>query len=98
MKIRICESQIKPYSYISPSASQPGVDNHTVPQTLLNDAFCTCKGFQHRNECRHIREVEAAQCHWMDRREDQKAVFNDPIIDCPRCGRRVVEYDLEPEL
>ena len=44
---------------------------------------CSCKGFQYRKTCKHVKEVEKTKCSWhsefSEERQKKKGV-------CPVCG------------
>lgn len=88
MKIWVCESWIEPRE-VKILASD-GVGTHTVvPSTAWNDPICDCKGFQFRGHCRHIDEAESAVCAFTHE--------NDSWKECPYCGSKMVEFEVEPE-
>jgi len=56
---------------------------------------CTCKGFQVRKTCRHIKEAQAETCRWNAFYEDGEPT-EVPVDDdhpngkaCPKCGGEV---------
>lgn len=93
MKVRLCSTIIRP-RYVK-VASESTSDTHTViPSTIWNDPICTCPGFRFRETCKHVTNVEAARCEWIDRTQPP----NSTEIVCPNCGADTMIFDLEPEL
>lgn len=48
---------------------------------------CSCKGYQFRKSCKHVRELEETRCTWQE-------FLDEPMEEkdkCPRCGGPV-EY------
>lgn len=90
MKIKACSQLIHPMEYSFPSKSEPGKTYTVISESILNDAFCDCPGWNFRETCSHVKEVEENHCWWHAKMDTQ-------IQECPICGGPVEEYELEPE-
>jgi hypothetical protein len=88
--VRVCSTIIHPREYIFASKSDASVYHTVIAKTILNDSVCTCPGWQFRQHCSHVDNVEASQCDWIGA-PGSKEEF------CPRCGEAVEDYELRPE-
>ena len=70
------------------SCTEQGVFYRVIPSTLFsNDGLCTCRGYEFRGDCSHLRTVMAARCDFV--------TYNLDAEVCPRCGQETVVIDLE---
>jgi hypothetical protein len=55
---------------------------------------CTCKGFDIRSDCRHVKEMEKQRCGWNAELEPTAACNRSPNGEacCPQCGGPVSTY------
>lgn len=60
-----------PGSFVVPSVSEPGRFYGVEYQNAMV-RWCPCSGFQQRNDCRHVREVDAL---WRQEHEDALAAI-----------------------
>ena len=55
---------------------------------VAGDLTCTCKGFQFRRTCKHVKEVESTRCTWHSMWSDEEQTEQGI---CPVCGSKT-EY------
>ena len=72
---QVCQ-QLEPYKHYWHIRDYDQYLDHTY---MLN---CTCKGFQVRRTCKHVRELEETRCTWHGMYDE--AQTTDKV--CPRCG------------
>lgn len=92
MLIKACPKLIHPREIRYASKSNPGKIYTVVTATILNDAFCTCPGWQFRGTCTHIDQAENDHaCEW----------FAGPGEDrpdlCPLCGEPTIDFETKAE-
>lgn len=88
MRVKVCQSLIEPREVKVASSSGP-LTYTVVPSTIWNDGVCDCKGFEFRGDCKHLRDVEANACDFVE----QDYTGN----ECPDCRSPIAEIELEPE-
>jgi hypothetical protein len=87
--VRVCSTIIHPREIVFGSKSDPKTYHTVISRTILNDPVCTCPGWQFRQHCSHVDQVEENQCDWMS--------IEGSETHCPKCGESVEEYDLKPK-
>jgi hypothetical protein len=83
--------------------SSSGTDTHKVSwQPLEPEAttqygpHCTCKGFQVRKTCRHIKEMESQRCGWNAELEPSVDSVYTALGNprCPQCAGLVIAVEV----
>lgn len=92
MKIKICSSAVHPSEIRYASKSKPGHTYVVVTETLFNDDFCTCPGWQFREHCSHVEDARQHYCQWWARPEDVEG-----YISCPHCGGQIEDFETDAE-
>lgn len=49
----------------------------------LNEFECTCKGYQFRKSCKHLKELESKRCTWHSMFSEEEQTEEGK---CPVCG------------
>lgn len=73
--VAVC-AQLQPYKH---SWNVGGYSQHLDHTYELE---CSCKGFQFRKTCKHVKQLEASRCTW-------HGMYDEPQVTkniCPRCG------------
>jgi len=83
--------------YEVPSNTTPGMVYIVTLDGGTGDAHCTCKGFEHRGDCSHLRQVNEKACLWNSVWGYEHEFVLDPVDyhygperipgdKCPNCG------------
>lgn len=92
-KLKLCETIIRPRVVKVASATEEGVTYDAIPSTMWNDSLCECRGFRFRGSCRHVKELDANRCRWVELQDSS----NENLTECPECGEPAVTFNPAPE-
>jgi hypothetical protein len=63
----------------------------TIPSWAVEDAICSCPGFEYRGKCRHLSEASAKICSWSEIDSDFRQTEEQKRKRiCPKCGNKTV--------
>jgi hypothetical protein len=92
--VRLCSTMIHPREIQFPSVSEAGVVHTVISATILNDSICTCRGWNFRSTCSHQQAIDDNMCDYVAGPSTQ---FTQEIIECPKCGAPLEDYELNAE-
>jgi len=56
----------------------------------MGELQCTCKGFQFRKNCKHVKEVEKNRCSWHGAYDERQNEEQEKNHICPVCGKETI--------
>jgi hypothetical protein len=56
----------------------------------MGELTCTCKGYQFRKRCKHIKDIEYKQCTWHGAYDENQTPEQEKNRICPICGKETV--------
>lgn len=83
--------------YIASSSPEKAPYMVMIPSWGIDDAVCSCPGYEYRGKCRHLSEASAQVCMWSEIDSDIKQTEEQKRKRiCPKCGNQtstVIEDD-----